>query len=328
MMHRRFTHLPGLVFAVLALLLLASACTVSQEVPFDSSPDVDTNEESSSGAATVVDDPDCNPDNARPSLEPTEPLPAPGAMPSGSRMDEIATRGSLRIGVAQDTLLFGFLNPKTGEIEGFDVEIGKLVAEAIFGTSDGTVELIPITSAQRIPGLIDDEFDIVVKTMTITCSRWGQIDFSSVYYESGQKLLVSEDSGITRIEDMTSDQVVCAADGTTSIQAIDNFPVQSVGVETWTDCLVLFQQGRTQGISTDDTILAGLAVQDPFAVVVGDLFSEEPYGIGSSKNYPEFTRFINAVLEQARQDGSWQELYDSWLVDTLGAQTPPAAEYR
>lgn len=322
------SRLTVLVLALLSLLLVASACTVSSEVPFESSPPVETAADDGGSRAATPDDPDCDSNNARPSLAITEALPAAGNMPAGTRMAEIAAEGTLRIGVAQDTLLFGFLNPKSGEIEGFDVEIGKLVAEAIFGSAEGTVELIPITSAQRIPGINNDEFDIVVKTMTITCSRWGQIDFSSVYYESGQKVLVSEDSGITRIEDMTSDEVVCAADGTTSIAAIDNFPVQSVGVATWTDCLVLFQQGKVQGISTDDTILAGLAVQDPFAVVVGDLFSEEPYGIGSSKDFPEFTQFINAVLEQARQDGSWQELYDTWLLDTLGAQTPPTAEYR
>lgn len=320
--------LPALL---IALALLAGACTVSSDVPFDSSPEVETGTESAGATADVAPDPDCNPDNARPSIQPTEPLPTPGAMPAGSRMAAIQDSGTLRIGVALDTLLFGFLNPKSGEIEGFDVEIGNLVADAIFGgdaAADGRVELIPITSAQRIPGLVSDDFDIVVKTMTITCSRWGQIDFSSVYYESGQKVLVSEDSGITRIEDMTSDQTVCAADGTTSIEALDDFPVQSVGVAGWTDCLVLFQQGRIEGISTDDTILAGLAVQDPFAVVVGDLFSEEPYGIGSPQQFPEFTQFVNSVLEQAREDGSWQELYDFWLLDTLGPQTPPVAEYR
>ncbi len=319
---RRFASL------ILLFVLVATACAAPTEEPFDSVAEIADASGSGSDAPAPEPDPACDPDNARPSLQPDQPLPQPGAMPAGTRMADILSDGTLRIGVAQDTLLFGFLNPGTGEIEGFDVEIGKLVANAIFGTSDGRVELIPISSAERIPGLVDGRFDIVVKTMTITCTRWGQIDFSSVYYESGQKVLVREGAGIERIEDMTAEESVCAAEGTTSIAAIDNFAVQSVGVETWTDCLVLFQQGRTDGISTDDTILAGLAAQDPFAVIVGDLFSEEPYGIGSSKSYPEFTRFINAVLEQARQDGTWQDLYDTWLRDTLGEQTPPTAQYR
>ena len=130
------------------------------------------------------------------------------------------------------------------------------------------------------------------------------------------------------ITQMAPETRLCAASGTTSLEAIEEAGVEAVAVPGWTDCLVLFQQGEVDGISTDDTILAGLAAQDPFAVVTGELFSEEPYGIGNSKDFPEFTQFINAVLEQARQDGTWQELYDRWLADTLGEQSAPEASFR
>ena len=185
-------------------------------------------------------------------------------------------------------------------------------------------------SAQRIPLLKAGEVDLVVKTMTINCNRWGQIDFSTVYYNSGQKLLVDANSTLESIDEVT-DETICAVAGTTSLDNLTERAITTVEGADWTDCLVAFQQGRAQGVSTDDTILAGLAFQDPYAKVLkGEAFTEEPYGIGLPKGHPEFTRFVNAVLAQARADGTWQALYDEWLTNTLGPAKdgPPVATYR
>jgi len=307
--------------------LLAAACTASADEPFQSVSAVSGSDDGGTTDGAPPPDPNCDPDDARPSRDPgNETLPTPGNMPEGSYMRTIQDQGVLRAGVAQDTLLFGFLNPKNGEIEGFDVEIAKLVAEAIFGDGE-QIDLIPIQSADRIPGLVAGDFDVVAKTMTITCTRWGSIDFSGVYFESGQKVLVREGEE-TDIDQMPLDTVLCAASGTTSLAEIESRGFESVSVPGWTDCLVEFQQGRVDGISTDDTILAGLAAQDPFAVISEELLSEEPYGIGSSKDHPEFTRFINAVLAQALENGTWEALYNEWLAETLGNPEIPELTYR
>lgn len=317
-----------LIALLAAFGIVAGACTAAEDEPFSSATVAMAGDGDGGGSEAPAADPDCDPADARPSRDPgDEPLPTPGDMPAGSLMREIQDRGVLRAGVAQDTLLFGFLNPKTGEIEGFDVEIAKLVAQAIFGDED-RIELIPIQSAARIPGLVAGDFDIVAKTMTITCDRWGSIDFSGVYFESGQKVLVREGEE-ENINAMSPETRLCAAAGTTSLAAIEAAGVTPVAVGGWTDCLVLFQQGKVDGISTDDTILAGLAAQDEFAKVSeGTPFSEEPYGIGSPKGNPEFTRFINKVIEQALADGTWEALYDEWLRSTLSDPLVPNPTYR
>jgi polar amino acid transport system substrate-binding protein len=81
-------------------------------------------------------------------------------------------------------------------------------------------------------------------------------------------------------------------------------------------------------ISTDDTILVGLAAQDPYAKVIGERFTSEPYGMAMSADHPEFTRFVNAVLEKNRANGTWTRTYDKWLGQFGKAPTPPPAEYR
>ena len=108
------------------------------------------------------------------SYQPTGPLPPPETLPSGSTMAKIKKRGRLVAGVSADTYLLGSRNPFTGEIEGFDIDMVKAVAKAIFG-DDNRYQLRVITAAQRIPALENGDVDIVARNMTINCDRWKQI---------------------------------------------------------------------------------------------------------------------------------------------------------
>ena len=92
-----------------------------------------------------------------------------------------------------------------------------------------------------------------------------------------------------------------------------------VGADNHTGCLVLLQEGDVDAITGDDTVLAGLAAQDPYAVVLDEpAFTEEPYGIGIAPDQVDLVRFVNAVLEKEQADGSWEASYQHWLQPTLG----------
>ena len=98
-----------------------------------------------------------------------------------------------------------------------------------------------------------------------------------------------------------------------------------------TDCLVMLQQGEIDAISTDDTILEGLAAQDPNVKVLANVrLSDEPYGMAISKAHPDFTQFVNGVLAKERSDGTWTSIWTRWLASTLKTPppAPPKAEYR
>jgi polar amino acid transport system substrate-binding protein len=253
-------------------------------------------------------------------------------MPAGTFMRAIQDRGRLIAGVSPDTLLFGSVNPRTSQFEGFDIEMVKHLARAIFGNGPGTDALIEyhaVTNAQRIPDVTSGAVDIVAHTMTINCARRTQVDFTSVYYDAGQKVLVRYDSPATSIQDMGGKRI-CAPIGTTSIDNLTNNPSHPtpVGMKDETDCLVAFQSGTVDGISTDDTVLAGMAAQDPYAKIVGKRFSDEPYGMAINLSHPEFTRFVNGVLEQMRADGSWKAIYNQWLGRFGPVPDPPSALYK
>ncbi|GLY00178.1 glutamate ABC transporter substrate-binding protein [Actinoplanes sp. NBRC 101535] len=303
-----------------ALLLLTGCTTVEEPVTEKPSAAPEAVEETTTAA------PDCD---ARASLRPTGSLPAAGRMPAGSYMEEIRKRGRLILGTSQDSLLFSSRNPFTGAVEGFDVDMGRQIAAAIFGDPE-KLQIKVIPHGDRTKVVADGQVDLVINTMTANCARWQEVDFSTVYLEAGQKLLVAKDSTVRGIDELGG-RKVCAAVGSTSLRniaAVSTGPI-AVARPGWGQCLVAFQLGEVDAVSTDDTVLAGLVAQDPYTKVVGDRFTEEPYGIAISKNHPDLTRFVNAVLERDRENGTWTRIYEKWLGEDLGAAPqPPAARYR
>jgi polar amino acid transport system substrate-binding protein len=253
--------------------------------------------------------------------------PEPGNPASGATLDKIKARGRLIVGVDQTTFQFGYRDAKTGQIIGFDSDIVRQVAKDLLGNPDA-IQFRAITSAQRIPVIQNHEVDLVAHTMTINCDRLKQVDFSSVYFDAGQRVLVPSTSTVTGIQDLGGKKV-CAAEGSTSIVNIGKAPSHpiAVSVADWADCLVMLQQGQVAAISTDDTILQGMVAQDPDNLkLVGPKFTDEPYGIAVNKDANDLLRFVNGVLERIRSDGTWKATYGQWLSGAVPA--PPPAGYR
>ncbi|WP_197945998.1 glutamate ABC transporter substrate-binding protein [Phytohabitans suffuscus] len=270
-------------------------------------------------------EPDCDP---RASLRPAGALPRPGSMPPGSTMDKIRQRGRLVAGVDQNNYLFGFRDPVSGRLEGFDIDLVREVARAIFGDPE-RVQYVVVTQAQRLTA-VNGQVDLVANSMTITCGRRELVEFSTNYLDSGQRVLVPQTSPVGSIDDLGGRRV-CAAADTTSIQAIIDAPSKPVAVSAvdWTDCLVLLQQGQVDAISTTDNVLAGLAAQDPTTKIVGPRFSDEPHGLAFARGATDLVRFVNGVFDRLRADGGWMRIYNRWLGATLGRVTaPPPARYR
>ena len=270
------------------------------------------------------------------SYEPDGPTPAPGDMPSGSTMAAIQASGVLRVGISADTLLFSSLDPQDNVIKVFDVDVLLEVAKAIFDVDTEAqarehLDITVIPYRERIPKLKADEVDIVAHTMTINCVRWQQIAFSSEYFHAGQRVLVKVDSTYRTIDDLdAAGATVCVPDGSTNQENLTAYPNAVAVVRTdISDCLVDLQQGQVEAITGDDTVLAGLAAQDPATKVVGEQFSNEPYGLGIRADRVDFVKFVNSVLEDMRTDGRWDAIYEHWLVPSLTetVPNPPAARY-
>jgi len=245
-------------------------------------------------------------------------------MPTGSFTATIAQRGQLIAGVDQNTLLLAYRNPRDAQFEGFEIDILREVARAIFG-DPGAIDFRAITTARRASVLQDGSVDLVADGFTITCRRAQLVDFSTPYLSARQGILVPSDSHVRSIGGLGG-QRVCATIGSTSIENVMRHRgLIAYPVAQRTDCLVALQEGRVDAVASDDAILRGFAVQDPYTKVVANPHSPAPYGIAVSRAHPDFVRFVNGVLARIRVDGTWRRIYAKWFG--APAPAPPTARY-
>ena len=314
------------VTAQLALALALAGCESSASPPPVTVSPVEAWPAGTQEVTTAPDagDADCDPEA---SLRPG-PLPSPGAMPPGSTMAAIAERGRLIVGVDQNTNFFGSRNPASRQPEGFDIDLAREIARHIFGDPN-RIQFRVVDATQRESFLQQGLVDLVVRTYTITCGRKESVDFSTVYYYAHQKILAAKGSGIDSAAALSGKRV-CAVTGTTSLKALLALESKPMvfAVTSWTDCLVMLQQGQVDAISTDDAVLAGLATQDPNVEVVGDSIAVEPYGIGIKKENEDLVRFVNGVLDEMRADGTWIGIYDKNLRSLGPSPGPPTPHYQ
>ncbi|MGY4720324.1 transporter substrate-binding domain-containing protein [Naumannella cuiyingiana] len=310
----------ALIAALLAVLLSGCAASYAETPVPQPTPEPAPTPPAAGGG------PSC--DNALQSYAPEGALPAPGKMPAGSTMAEIAKRGRLIVGVSSDSRLLGARNRTSGRIEGFDTDVARSIAAAIFGDAN-RIELRVITASQRIPLLADGEVDLVVRNFTINCDRWKEIAFSAEYYRAGTKVLGPRGDAIINLGSLDGRRV-CMPSGTTQAALLARDAPGAIPVEAanHTQCLRLFQTGQADAIIGDDAVLAGLASQDPYAKVMQmPPITPEPYGVGVNAENVDLVRFVNGVLERRAADGEWQRSYDRWLLPYLGKGAPPKPAY-
>ncbi|GGF96549.1 glutamine ABC transporter substrate-binding protein [Paenibacillus albidus] len=239
--------------------------------------------------------------------------PAPGAAGSDA-IAKIKERGKLLVGVKYDTRLFGLKDPASGNVEGFDIDISKAIAKHILG-DENAIELKEVTSKTRIPMLNNGEIDMVVATMTITEERKKEVDFSDVYFQAGQSLLVKKGSPITGLQDVTKETKILGSKGATSIKNIkEKVPgVTVLEFDNYQDAFSALKAGQGDALTTDDAILYGMASQDPGFEVVGEPFTDEPYGIAVQKGNSDVVQAINDTLDELKASGKYSTIYTKWI---------------
>jgi glutamate transport system substrate-binding protein len=237
--------------------------------------------------------------------------------PADTTMGKIQEAGEIRIGVKYDVPPFGFNNPQTGEVEGFDVDLGTYIAERL-GVEPVFREA---TTDNRIPLLVDGTIDLILSTMTITEERDLEIDFSEPYYIANGDILVPEGSDIEGIDDLNGKRV-CTALGSTYQETIEKeAPDADLRlIDRYSECLELIQTDAVDAISTDDVILTGMVVEDDTLDILGIEYTTEPYGAGVPEGDTDFKQFVDESIAAFIDDGTWQERYDEWVGQYIPEQ--------
>jgi glutamate transport system substrate-binding protein len=243
----------------------------------------------------------------------------------GTTMAELADQGSLTIGTKFDQPGFGLNNPSTNQPEGFDVEIGKLIA-AELGIQAEDIKWVESVSANREQFIQNGDVDLVIATYTINDERKQLVDFAGPYYVAGQDIMVTKDNpeGIEGPDDLAGKRV-CSVEGSTPAQNIrDTYPDADLTLfDVYSKCADALSNGQVDAVTTDNVILTGLvAASDGEFVLVDNPFTEEPYGIGLEKGDDDFRNFVNDVLEQSFEDGSWADAWDRTAGQITGQDAP------
>jgi glutamate transport system substrate-binding protein len=244
---------------------------------------------------------------------------------AGTTMADLSEAGTITVGTKFDQPLFGLVGP-SGVPEGFDVEIAKIIASEL-GISEDNIEWTETVSANREPFIENGQVDIVVATYTINDKRKEVVSFAGPYYMAGQSILVLADNDDITSEDDLVGQPVCSVTGSTPAAKLAEIGAEPVLTDTYTNCLEPLRSGQVVAVSTDNVILAGLAAQNEGEFkVVGEPFTEEPYGIGLAKDDTEFRMWINDVLEAAYEDGRYEEAWNATAGTVLPYVDPPAVD--
>jgi polar amino acid transport system substrate-binding protein len=242
----------------------------------------------------------------------------PGSSPETgeSALQGIQQSGEISVGVKYDQPPFSSVPEEGEEPVGFEVDLIRAIAEKM----GAEPEFVPVTSGDRIDRLRAGEVDAVIATMTHTRVRDEVIDFSVTYFQDGQRILVPEGSEIREVEDLNGRRVATAAGSTSEVNVQREAPeVEVLTYDTYPEALDALLAGEADAVSTDGAILLGLKDRAESAGVaveiVGEPFSDEPYGIGVRQNDSALRDAINFALMELVEEGRYEEIHARWFEE-------------
>lgn len=230
-------------------------------------------------------------------------------------------RGSIKVGVKSDHPFLGFEDPMTGRRGGFDIEIATMVAADLgFGRKEIDWQTVPPQG--RETAIAQGDVDYYVAAYTINAERKKQVSFAGPYYVAGQDLLVKKNDREIRGPDDLTGKRVCTVTGSTPYERISRprYGAQVISHDSYAQCVQDLVTGVADAVTADDAILKGYAAQNQGRLrVVGNPFSQEPYGVGLAKGDAGLRDAISGALAAHMRDGDWRSAYDA----TLGRSGEP-----
>ncbi|MEN9460414.1 MAG: hypothetical protein RIS84_434 [Pseudomonadota bacterium] len=235
------------------------------------------------------------------------------AKEESSALSQARERDSLIVGVKNDVPLFGLEDPKTGLIEGFDVDIAKLIAHYLLG-DEQKLELKPVSPSSRLAMLQSAEVDLVIATTTITDERKQIVDFSESYFDLGQSILVPKTSKVRELRDLAYQNVIVVK-GTVALSILPKkMPsTRLLQCENYEEGIKALRAGKGVALVTSSAILLGIQKNNPDLHLVGGLFTFESFGVAIQKGDTAMQQAVNTALRKIRASGEYNEIYQKWF---------------
>ena len=238
------------------------------------------------------------------------------AKSDSAAIQKIKDRGVLKVGCKVDVPLFGYKNPETGNIEGFEIDLAKAVAKKLLG-DENKIELTAVTAKTRGPLIDSGELDMIAATYTINAERKKQYNFTDPYYTDPVGLLVKKADNIASLKDLDG-KTIAVPQGATTRKAVDEaakkdgISVKFAEFPTYTECKAALMSGRAAAYAMDQSNLHGY--EDDETVILPDSFAPQEYGIATKKDNTDLAEYVNQVLKDMKASGELDQLMAKWKL--------------
>jgi len=244
--------------------------------------------------------------------------------PSAGTLDEVRKKGILVVGVNEAAPPFGFLDRSKGEIVGIEPDLAAAVARKL----EVQLKFLPVTSAERIPAILDGKVDLVAATMSKGAGRARLVDFSLTYFKAAQRVLVKTGSVVT-VKDLAGKKVGVVQGSTSEFHLKTEAPAAvAVPFGDYKFAIEALRKGAIDALTGDGLVLFGILAtlpKDAFEVPMGISIAEDSYGMAMRKGDPKFVEFVDAALTELNRSGEARKIFEKWLTrrDAAADPAPP-----
>jgi polar amino acid transport system substrate-binding protein len=234
----------------------------------------------------------------------------------GNTIERIKSEGVIRIAVPEDTPLFGTTGVD-GTHEGYDIDVADLLAKDM-GVE---VELVPVSSANRIPFLTSGKVDLVISSMGVKPERAEVIDFSNAYAPFFWAVYGPADINVSTVADAAAYKVGATLGTLEEIAYTDAAGPDATNIQRFDDqatTVQAFVTGQIDLIVTGNAIAAGIIADHPEMNVESKfVLQQSPCHIGVRRGDTDLLSWVNAFIYSHTLNGDLDKLSIKWFGEPL-----------
>jgi polar amino acid transport system substrate-binding protein len=235
-------------------------------------------------------------------------------------LDDITKAGVIRIAVPQDFAPFGSSGPDM-QPQGYDIDTARLIAKAM-GVK---LELVPVTSANRLPYLQTRKVDLIISSLGKNAERLKVIDFTSAYAPFYSGVFGPPSIAVTKADDLAG-KTIGVTRGALEDLALTKIAPATADIHRFEDnntTISAFLSGQVQLIATGNVVAAAiLAKNPPVKPEKKFIIQDSPCFIGLNKDEPKLLERVNAIIATAKKNGSLDAVSRKWLGLPLPSDLP------
>jgi polar amino acid transport system substrate-binding protein len=237
--------------------------------------------------------------------------------------DEVKKKGVVKIGHGTDVPPLSMIDPRTGELKGFDIDIARAITGRI-GEIMGKklkMEKVVVNNKTRIAFLANRRIDMTIRSMSHTRSRDEQVDYAEPPYLWSGKIFYAKKGRFKKPIEICGKRMAVVQGSNAYLAGQDylkelgckkEFKISSF--QNNSECFLALKQGKVDSFIQDSPIIAGVAGAEGVDYEpVGPIFSPGLYGIGVPPNDSKWRDTVSFALQDLIANGRYEKIYQKWF---------------